>query len=666
MASVPAKQIARERENPLVEVFTAMRPPRMRTMREFAEAEIRMPPGGRYPLRRFSCKVMPWSVQLFEILTAAFQGRSPYRRYFMTADVQDGKTTMGIVIPLMYALFELKENVIFGVPDVDLAQGKFDEDIKPMILHSSYANLLPTKGGGSRGGKTKMMQFGNGTRLRFMGAGGGDQQRSSFPARIIFMTEVDKMDKPGQVSREADPVTQLEARSDSFDERALVFGECTRSTEKGRINQEISVKGTDTKVYVPCPHCGEYVNPTREHFGGWDRGDDVVTAREKAFYLCDKCERPWTEADRLEAIKKPVLVSKDQTVTRDGVVHGEPPRTNTFGFQWNAMLSGLKSIGYIGEKEFEAERSDDANPKKALFQFTWALPYDDSITDLSNIDKNIILAKIGKRVRGVVPEGTEDRLTVFIDLHKFILYWSAFAWREDRQGYLVDYGSIPVPQGDKVSSLAILAGLRSFREDILKPGWRTKDGREVRHRLCLVDSGWKKDIAYEFVKESGQTHYIATKGLGSGRSQDSWKEPKKSKDKDKVLGHECFFTRQPGNVRLLNMNADYWKTQVHEGFIATGGTPGALMLFSAPERDFTEYARQIVSERRVEKYDPRKGMTLVWESMSHHNHWLDCAYGCMCAADLLGASTLPRAEEKRRRRYANEKKTGKKQIRTRY
>jgi len=663
MASVPAERIIRVRENPLIEVFAAMRPPRIRTLREFAEAEIRMPPGGRYPLRRFSCNIMPWSAELFEILTAIFQGRSPYRRVFMFADVQDGKTTMGIVIPLMYALFELKENVIFGVPDVDLAQGKFDEDIKPMIVNSSYAGLLPTKGGGSRGGKTKMMQFGNGTRLRFMGAGGGDEQRSSFPARVIFITEVDKMDTSGKVSREADPVTQLEARSDSFDERALVFGECTRSTEKGRINQEVCKKGTDTKIYIPCPHCGEYITPTREHFGGWEDAEDVISARDSAFYLCDKCEQAWTEQDRRKALKTPVLVSKDQTVTPDGVVHGDPPRTNTFGFQWNAMLSGLKSIGYVGEREYEAEISDDPNPKKALYQFAWALPFDDSITDLSNLDKKVILGKIGRHKRGFLPEGTQDRLTVFMDIGKWRCWWSAWSWREDAQGYLIDYGVEIVPQGRKTSGLAILASLRAFREDILIPGWVNASGRQVQHRLCFVDSGYERDIAYEFVRESGQDRYFATKGLGSGRDQEKWRKP--AKGKSKAIGHEWFVTRQPGNVRLLNMNADFWKQQVHEGFLAPAGEAGALSLFLASEREHLRYAKQIVSERKLEEWVPGKGLRLYWEKVEKDNHWLDCAYGCRVAADMLGASTLPRAEEKRKKRREKERRA-KKQIRTRY
>lgn len=662
MTALPARRIKvhPRGEDPITALFAAMRPRRVRSLREFAEEEIEMPPGGRYAGEKFSCSLMPWSGLLFDMFSAAFAGRSLYRRFVLTADVQDGKTTLGIKIPLIYTICELCENAIFGAPDADMAQDKFEEDVKQMLLHSRFANLLPKKGRGSRGGKSKTIQFQNGVRLRFMGAGGGDAQIAAFTARVIFATELDSMDQPGQVSRGPDPITKLEARSASFDQMSLFFGEGTLSNTRGRTNLEI-INGTDTKIHIPCPHCGEYVTPEREHFSGWQDAADILAAKEDARYVCQKCETPWTETDRRKALERPVLLSRGQEIDKDGVITGEAPRTNTFSFRWNAMLSSLKSQAYIAEREYAAERSDEDNPKKALFQYTWALPWDDSAQDLSGINRNIVLKKIGPHARGMVPEGAET-LVVFIDIGKWTCWWTAWAWREDAKGYLIDYGAITVPQGKKTSSLAILEGLRSFRDDILAAGWQTQKGRQITHKLCVVDSRYAQETVYRFVSESGQARYRASKGFGSGRDQEAWKQPKAGKGK--LVGHQWFVSRQPGRIRQFCMNADFWKAKVHEGFFADKESPGNLQLYKAPEREHLGFTYQIIAERQLEDFESGRGRRVYWYRVNNDNHYLDCTYGCMAAADYLGIRPIP--PKRHGQRLVRETKTTKRVIRTRY
>jgi phage terminase large subunit GpA-like protein len=223
---------------------------------------------------------------------------------------------------------------------MELAQGKWEVDIKPMIESSiNYAHLLPEKGRGSRGGKFEVIYFRNGTWLRFMAGGGGDEQRSSFTAEVVIIDEIDKMDEAGGVSRETDKVSQIRARAAAFDKvgTSMFFGACTMSTVQGRINQEITVKGTDTKVYVPCPYCHEYIVCQRENFRGWQGAKDVIEACERAVYVCQECKAEWTETDRIKALQKPVFAARGQTVDRKGVVHGKLPRTFGFGFSWNTM-----------------------------------------------------------------------------------------------------------------------------------------------------------------------------------------------------------------------------------------------------------------------------------------------------------------------------------------
>lgn len=632
------KVIILKREKNTVDVtFTAIYPRLVRTMRQFAEEEIILPPGGPRAGLRFRCDFMPWTGLILDEFDAGM-----YHEFWISGPVQDGKTTIALIIPMMYYLFEMGENIIFGAPKMEIGQGKFEEEVKPMILRSQYAGLVPEKGRASRGGRADSILFGNGARLRFMAAGGGDEQRSSFPARVVFITEADKMDEPGIVSREADPVTQIIARTAAFAkvDLAYVFAECTMSRISGRINQEIAVKGTNTKVALRCLHCDAYIVPEREHFVGWQNAKDVIEARENGCYVCQECGQAWTEAERILTLNKPVLVAEGQTVDRQGNIQGEPPRTRTFGFRWNAMHSALKSQAFIGEKEFEANRSANPNAQKELMQFTWALPYEEEPEDLSRLDVDLVQNKTSRHPKGVVPKEARF-ITAAVDVGLYICNWTAWAWTQDAQGYLIDYGEIPVPQPDRRNPdpRMILQALRGFRNEILEPGWINADGAKAIPNIVLVDSGFKKELTYAFTRESGMA-YLPSKGLGSRRDQDRWREPKSAKGKR--VGRGWFISRQPGGIRLLNVNADEWKREVHEGFRVLLGIPGSLSIFYAEKIYHLEFAKQITAERRIEEYNPGKGTQVYWVQERRANHYLDCTALCRCAADILGVSALPR------------------------
>ena len=58
-------------------------------------------------------------------------------------------------------------------------------------------------------------------------------------ARVVLITEADKMDEAKQASRETSPPFQLKARTSSFGENALFYGECTVSVAEGFIYQRV-------------------------------------------------------------------------------------------------------------------------------------------------------------------------------------------------------------------------------------------------------------------------------------------------------------------------------------------------------------------------------------------------------------------------------------------
>src|ERR1041385_6663468 len=105
----------------------AMRIPRLRTMQEFAEAEIILPTGPFAGLR-YSCARQPYSRLWFAEVDS---GRG--NGLFATGPTQSGKTLQCLVIPIMYHLFEVGEDVILGAPTSDVARDKWSRDILPKI-----------------------------------------------------------------------------------------------------------------------------------------------------------------------------------------------------------------------------------------------------------------------------------------------------------------------------------------------------------------------------------------------------------------------------------------------------------------------------------------------------------------------------------------------------
>jgi phage terminase large subunit GpA-like protein len=640
-----------------------MRPRQVRTMRQFAEEEIILPPGGPRAGLRFSCDFMPWTGLILDEFDA---GR--YKIFAISGPVQDGKTTLALIIPMAYFLFEMQENIIFAAPKMEIGQGKFETEIKPMILHTAYANLLPETGRGVRGGRSESILFGNGARLRFMAAGGGEEQRRAFPARIVFITEADVLTWF--------QVSEIIARTASFAkvDLAYTFMESTMSKTSGRMNQEITVNGTNSKIAIPCPHCGSYIIPEREQFKGWQDAKNVIEAREKSAYVCQECGKAWTEEERMTALNKPVLIAEGQTVDRQGNLQGEPPPTRTFGFRWNAMHSALKSQAFVGQKEFEANRLGTSDAQKELMQFTWALPWEEEPEDLSSIDVKSVQEKLNKYPRGVVPNEAKF-LTMGIDVGISDLHWTAWAWTGDAQGYLIDYRAAPVPQPDPHSKdpKNILHALRSLKNEILDFGWQKADGSKVMPNIILVDSGYKPEYTYFFTHENAKP-YWSSKGLGSRLGQDRWHEPHPAKGRQ--IGRNWFISRQSDEyrTRLICVNSDEWKREVHEGFRILLGAPGSLSLFQGSPTHHLQFAKQITAERQIEERIPGKGIHIYWYQEHYANHYLDCTALCRCAADILGVSALPRARPPVRPSVSEKAKApedqvavaGERRIRTRY
>jgi len=622
------------------------RTPVLRTLDQFAREELIIPEG-KHRGEHFRPETLPWT----RLLIAEIDSRR-WRRIAVTGCVQGGKSYLGYVVPCLYHLFEHGETVVLGCPTMDIARDKWNNEILPAIRAiPRFRAQLPDIGAGSRGGAPEEIAFRHGPKLKFMSAHGGDEKRSSYTARVLVATEIDKMDTAGQVSREAPPIDQMQSRLLSYDEsERQTYLECTVSIEHGAIWTEIKA-GTDSRIVCPCPACGEWVTPEREHLVGWRDAASKSAARRAARWNCPTCAAEWTDKQRREINQENNLAHRGQSIDAAGRVTGELPDTDALGFRWNAFNNLFWSTSAIASAEWEAARQPDEDAaEKKMRQFYWTIPWDPPEFEDVPLDAKAIVKRTGDLPQGILPADT-THFVIAIDLGKYQSWFLCLAARSNGLLHVPDYGVIENHTDDHTTEVAVLTGLREFR-DVIDTGWPI-DGRPDR-RLpdrVFIDAGWQPDVVFRFTGESGAgraNRYLATLGRGVSQYRSTrYTAPKRTGNEVRRIGDGWFLTRVP-RVRSwqLTFDADKYKLAIQEAFARPVGEPGAVTLFAAVGNRHNKLSRHITSERLIKKFKRGKGEVQEWEKHGP-NHWLDCGAGAMAALSFAGfgpgGSTTPGA-----------------------
>lgn len=593
--------------------------PRIRSLLEFSESEI-ITPNGPQEGTLFSASFQPY-VRLF--YDEVDSGR--WQFFSCVGPTQSGKTLSTYVIPVLWHLFEYRENVVLGIPSMEMAKDKWEQDFYPVLL-SSFPESIPTKGRGSRGGLSELVNFEGAGTLKWMSGGGSDKKRAGYTARVIAGTEVDGFDVAGSTSREADKWKQILARSRAYGDQRRSYEECTASTKTGRIWSQYEM-GTKSRIVCPCVHCGEYVSPEREHLAGWQGADSEIDAEESSTWVCPECGSAIDDDQRLEMNQNSKLVHRGQTIDCDGRIKGDIPRTRTLSFRWSAFNNRFVSAAQVGAEEWKASQDNDqVNAEKEMRQFVYALPYDPEVEDEVGLSLDAISGRLSTCRQGIVD--ADRRLVVFVDVGKFQLHWCAVAWSIDTaSGVVVDYGTWENKPQQLGAERAIYVGLLELNEELaglLVDGC----GATVAPSVAIVDAGYKPEPVAAFLREVGKP-WIASKGFPGDRL--AWEKKEVGKK-----GDHYFLTTEFGGARV-HFSADYWKGYLHNRLATPIGEDGALMLYQAEKKRHRQFARHMVSEKEVKEWKGGKsGWVSRWEKIDKANHWLDCAAGCCLGGHMAG------------------------------
>ena len=419
---------------------------------------------------------------------------------------------------------------------------------------------------------------------------------ASKPIRFLMMDEVDKY--PGASSKEADPIKLASERTKTFHNKKIYITS-TPTLKTGHIWKEKEAADIEKHFFVPCPHCGEYIEFKFQNIRfPNDEGMSYADRAEFATYVCQECGCLITDNDKHNMLK----LGEWRTVRHN------TKYVRNVAFWINTLYSPFVRWSDIA-KEFLVSKDDPEDLQN--FVNSWlAEAWEDTKLKTS---AELVLERQTELPAYVVPQWTK-LLTAGVDVQENSLYWSIRAFGEFLTSQNIAHGqSLSFEEIDRIMNMQYM----------------TEEGDPMVVNLCLIDSGDQTDIVYDFCALHSD---YALPVKGSSHAQLShYKLSMVNKTDSRAYG-----------MQLVLVDGGRYKDMI-AGRMQRPNGKGSWMVYSGCDM---EYATQVTAEHKVNVKTPG-GTKQVWQKKSSHadNHYLDTEVYALAAADVMGVRTLHLVEE---------------------
>lgn len=438
---------------------------------------------------------------------------------------------------------------------------------------------------------------------------------ASFAMKYLFIDEIDKF--PGASKKEADPVSLAEERTKTFRGRKI-FKTSTPTLKTGHIWRAKESADVERHFFVPCPHCGVFIELRFAQLRWPGRGRDFVDVygaegvRERleelsaeggdlsdsdradlAVYICQECGAAITEQQKQVAIR----YGRWEDVER------RARRSKRVCYWLNTLYSPFVTFSEVAKKFMDSKGDSE---KLQNFVNSWlAEPWEDTRLRTS---AELVLDRQTDIPAYTVP-GWAKLLTGGVDVQQDCLYWTIRAFGD----YITSQN---VAHGQAISFAEVELAMNAL---YVKP-----DGGQMPVAMCLVDSGNDTDSVYDFCAENAEWAYPVK---GSSHDMDShYRLSTVNKAGSKANG-----------LTLVIVDGGKYKDMIASRLQKPCGR-GSWMVYRGCDM---EYAQQVTAEQKIAE---RSGSKIVqrWKPKISHaqNHYLDCEVYALAAADILGVRTL--------------------------
>lgn len=410
--------------------------------------------------------------------------------------------------------------------------------------------------------------------------------------RFLFLDEVDKY--PGASKKEADPISLARERTKTFHNRKI-FITSTPTLKSGHIWKSKEEADIEKHFFVPCPHCGEFIELKWKQVTFPDEeGMSYADRAEFATYVCQECGCIITDQD------KPQMLRYGEWRT----VKENTKFVRKVAFWMNTLYSPFVRFSEVA-KEF-LESKDDPEKLQNFVNSWLAEPWED--TKLKT-NADLVMERQSEYEELIVPEWAKI-LTAGVDVQENCLYWSIRAW------------------GNYLTSQCIAHGQAfSFQEieRVMNLEYQMPDSTPLVVELALIDSGNNADLVYDFCANNSDWA-LPCKG-SSNPMLSHYKLSKVNKSDSKAYG-----------MNLVLVDTGKYKDMIAGRMRKKNGS-GSWMVYLGCDR---EYAEQVTAEHKVNVKMGNGKTKQEWQLKTSHadNHYLDCEVYALTAADIFGVRTL--------------------------
>ncbi len=507
-------------------------------------------------------------------------------------------------------------------PNEDAAEGFSKERLTPMIQETPVLRDLVGNPRSRKSENTIDVKHFPGGFVAMVSAG-SPMNLAARPVRYVLSDEIDKY----APTKEGDPILLGEERAATYDEKgiSLKIRCCSPTIEETSRIYASYMQSDQRRPYLQCHSCNHWQYLEFFRHVHWPKnGAHHETSEAKIF--CDKCNKPWTERQRREALK---TVRWLQTRPFVCCGKGQDPRINLnwdyndefkigyalcahcgkravsnhhAGFTASKLYSPSITVVKLAEKWIDAEK--DAESKQTFYNTQLALPFK---TDATKEVKSSDIAKRQEEWGMLIPNGV-CVITAGVDVQPSSddrigrLECEVVGWNENEESWSLAY---QVFTGDP-AQLEVWDALDQF---LLKT-WQREDGQRLRLMSACVDSGGHNtEEVYKFCMAHAVRNIWAIKGASDRMGQWSpvWPAPQFRRTRNRQRK-----PRRP--VKIIGVNAA--KEAIRQRLLITEPGPGYCHF---PSGRPPGYFDQLTSERLVIE---RKGGYMVrrWDLQSHRSN----------------------------------------------
>lgn len=530
---------------------------------------------------------------------------SPIREVAFKKGAQIG-ATVGVLENLIGYGIDILKSSPFMLMTVDdgVAKIRMENYITPMIQQSDLEDRIRSsdEGNARKTGKTdKKIEWAGGGFLLPFGANSAGKLRS-ISIQYLLQDECDGY--PIKVGKDGDPGKLAEARTNAFKRSRKIFKVSTPLIEGQSPITDAFLRGDQRYYHVPCKKCGkEQVlrfqgvdQDTGVKWGlVWDTDDDGDLVPGSVRYLCQYCQHPHVNADKI-----------DMLPAGRWIPTAKPANPYIRSYHLSALYSpsGMYDWEAIVNDWYEAwdvqnNRVKDVEKLQTFYNNNLGETYEvrgdklQFVTVSAHRRNNYLYGQVPNNYAINVTGSEILMLTMAVDVHDDNLAVAVMGWTAGRRCFLVDYWRFH----GKCDDIYAEPWQQVYKLH-LEQRYQADDGKVYPIALTLIDSSYKPNVVYEFCNQFMDGVYPI-----QGREI-----------KTNALTKEFGEFKTPfgsGYGLTVDLYKDRWATALRRPW--DGDSLQPPVTFNAPMDCTDKQIKELTAERKVEVVQKTTGKRVGFE-----------------------------------------------------